>query len=656
MPGLQQPRQAHHQWRWLPRALALAWAWLVLLAWVAVPAAAASPQPGGAGHCPVDRPIRFGDLNWDSGGFDTALDRLLLERGYGCTTVAIPGTTVTLEAALANGDVDLLAEEWVGRSPAWNAGVASGQVAAVGRIITGAVEGIFVPDWLIHGAGAPAAGLARVDQLAEPRFTALFRDPEQPGKGRFLNCPSGWSCERVNTAKLKAYGLAGAYVDFRPGSGAALDAAITAAMLQHRPVLFYYFSPSTISGRFRLARLAEPPDTPACWADLSNPDGQHRVGCASPPAVITTAFNRRFLAQAPALGKLFTRVSLPADVISAQLADAARHQRSFDAQALAFLRANPAVWRAWLAADAAARLAANLARDTGADAAPGAFPASWVVSIRTPVNGWVAAFVASAGPQFRAFSAMLTRLTAALDAGLRQVPWWLIVAGFVAVTAWGMRRPLPPALVGVALLLIGVLGLWDAMLQTLTLMVIAVVIALVIALPTGIWAAKSRVARAAIMPLLDLMQTMPAFVYLIPALMLLGLGKAPAILAMVIYAAPPMVRFTELGIRGADREVCEAATAFGATPWQTLRHVELPLARASILAGLNQTIMMALAMVVTASMIGARGLGANVLNGIQSLDIGEGFEAGLAIVVLAVALDRASQAIAGRASPRAGDG
>jgi glycine betaine/proline transport system permease protein len=142
---------------------------------------------------------------------------------------------------------------------------------------------------------------------------------------------------------------------------------------------------------------------------------------------------------------------------------------------------------------------------------------------------------------------------------------------------------------------------------------------------------------------------MPAFVYLIPALMLLGLGKAPAILAMVIYATPPLIRLTELGIRTSNQEVREAATAFGATPLQTLIHVELPLARPSILAGLNQTILMALAMVVTASMIGARGLGEDVLNGIQSLDVGKGFEAGLAIVVLALALDRMAQALAGAA-------
>jgi len=192
------------------------------------------------------------------------------------------------------------------------------------------------------------------------------------------------------------------------------------------------------------------------------------------------------------------------------------------------------------------------------------------------------------------------------------------------------------------------LGLWDLMLQTLTLMLVSSGVALVIGLPVGILTAKSTWARAVILPTLDVMQTMPSFVYLIPALMLFGLGKVPAILATVIYALPPMIRLTALGIDQVDSEIKEAATAFGVTPLQMLLTVELPLARPSIMAGVNQTIMLALSMVVVASMIGARGLGERVLNGIQSLDIGQGLEAGIGIVILAVVLDRITQGFGGR--------
>ena len=633
------------------RRAALLLAGLMLLVAGTVLAAPALPPA-----CPAARPVVFAGLDWDSGAFLTALERAILERGYACQTSVVPGTTVTLEQAVAVGDAQVIAEEWVGRSPIWNAAMASGKVVALGRIVTGAEEGIYVPDGLVHGPAAMAAGLARIQQLADPRMIALFSDPEQPGRGRFLNCPSGWTCERVNSAKLKAYGLAGSYVDFRPGSGAAMDADITAALLQHRPALFYYYSPSTLAGRFKLFRLAEPPYSAKCWADISNPDGRHDTGCTSPPAVIASGVNARFLAGAPGLGALLRQISLPAPLLNAELADAATNRRGADAQAVLFLKHHADLWRGWVPPPVAERLAQSLARDSGAAEATGGFPARWVMSIRAPVNRWVAGVVAGWGGVFRAMASHVTALTALIDAGLRWVPWWLLIGLSAGLTGWRSRFFGPAAVVAGALLTIGVLGLWDAMLQTLTLMLISVTLAVLIGLPGGIWAAKSRLGRVVTPPVLDFLQTMPAFVYLIPALMLLGLGKAPAILAMVIYATPPLIRLTELGIRTSDREVREAATAFGATPFQTLIHVELPLARPSILAGLNQTILMALAMVVTASMIGARGLGEDVLNGIQSLDVGKGFEAGLGIVVLALALDRMAQALAGERGPPAGGG
>ena len=638
----------------IPPALRIARLWMWLLAVVGL-ACLSAPIQAEPVACPVARPVAFAGLDWDSGAFLTALDRALLERGFGCATTTTPGTTVTLEQAVATGDVDVIAEEWAGRSPIWNAAQARGKVIALGQTVTGAQEGLYVPDALVHGPGAPGAGLAQVGQLADPAYAALFRDPEQPTKARFLNCPSGWTCERINSAKLKAYGLAARYVDFRPGSGAAMDAAVAAAMLQHRPVLFYAYSPSTIAGRFHLFRLAEPPYDPACWADLANPDGRHRVGCASPPALISAGLNASFIAGAPSLRALFERISLPADVLSGQLAEAAAQHRPLPAQALLFLRANPALWRQWLPPEAAARFATSLqdAQD-GAPAIKGAFPAAWQISIREPVNRWVAALVAHSGGSFRRIASGLVTLASGLDTVLRAVPWWAIIALFSGLTLLGARRAGPPLVVAAAFVVVGVLGLWDQMLQTLTLMLISAVIALAIGLPLGVGTAKSRLAQAVVPPVLDFMQAMPGFVYLIPALMLLGLGKAPAILAMVIYAAPPLIRLTALGIRHADREVVEAATAFGATPWQTLVHVEIPLARESILAGLNQMIMMALAMVVTASMIGARGLGEEVLSGIQSLDVGKGLEAGLAIVVLAMALDRTSHALVAQRGGRRG--
>jgi glycine betaine/proline transport system permease protein len=242
-----------------------------------------------------------------------------------------------------------------------------------------------------------------------------------------------------------------------------------------------------------------------------------------------------------------------------------------------------------------------------------------------------------------------------LDWVLDHIPWWLLIAGFMGLAWLGSRRIILTVVIGALMFAVGLLGLWSLMLQTLTLMLISSLISLAIGLPLGVAVAKARGVRTLVMPSLDIMQTMPSFVYLIPALMLFGLGKVPAILATIIYAVAPMIRLTALGIDTVDPEIKEAATAFGVTPWQMLFGVELPLARPSIMAGVNQTIMLALSMVVVASMIGARGLGEQVLNGIQTLDVGQGLEAGIGIVILAVVLDRITQGF-GRSRRRGGEG
>jgi glycine betaine/proline transport system permease protein len=190
---------------------------------------------------------------------------------------------------------------------------------------------------------------------------------------------------------------------------------------------------------------------------------------------------------------------------------------------------------------------------------------------------------------------------------------------------------------------IGAFGLWDKLMQTLALMLVATVLSIILGVPLGILCSQNRWVRRTLLPVLDVMQTLPSFVYLIPVLMLFGLGKVPAIFATVIYSLPPLIRLTDLGIRQVDGDVVEAARSFGTTRWQMLIGVQLPLARPSIMAGINQTTMMSLSMVVIASMIGSRGLGEDVLAGIQTLDVGKGMQAGIAIVILAIVIDRISQ-------------
>ncbi|MGI6452834.1 MAG: ABC transporter permease [Syntrophomonadaceae bacterium] len=255
------------------------------------------------------------------------------------------------------------------------------------------------------------------------------------------------------------------------------------------------------------------------------------------------------------------------------------------------------------------------------------------------------------GPAFQAFSDVVLFLLLKIQALLLFIPWWLWIVAVVLISGLQTRRIGYPIIMGLLFFSIGVFGLWKVAMQTLAIIITSVSLSLVLGIPLGIAMAESDKINAVFTPVLDTMQTMPSFVYLIPALMLFGLGKVPAVVATIIYALPPVVRLTNLGIRQVSMAVQEAATAFGATRWQMMKEVRLPLAMPSILAGVNQTTMMALAMVVIASMIGAGGVGEKVLIATNQMAVGNGFEAGWAIVVLAIIIDRLTQGVAKKWDP-----
>jgi glycine betaine/proline transport system permease protein len=239
---------------------------------------------------------------------------------------------------------------------------------------------------------------------------------------------------------------------------------------------------------------------------------------------------------------------------------------------------------------------------------------------------------------------LLQYLLLPLEHWLQGLPWWLATA-VVAIAAYRLNGA-TFTVVGTGLMVLLVaLGLYQLAMATLAIVLTATLLAVVLGVPVGIIAARSQKADAILRPVLDTMQTMPTFVYLIPVLMLFGLGKVPAVLATLIYPVPPIIRLTGLGIRQVDSSVVEAAKAFGATGWQLLIKVQIPPALPTIMAGLNQTIMMALAMVVIASMIGAKTLGTEVLNGIARLEVGRGLLGGLGIVIMTIILDRITQGI-----------
>ena len=252
---------------------------------------------------------------------------------------------------------------------------------------------------------------------------------------------------------------------------------------------------------------------------------------------------------------------------------------------------------------------------------------------------------------FNAFSAALGAVVKLLEDGLGAIPFLAMLVFLVAFALW--RRGIAFAVfVGIALMLIHYMGLWPQTVATLALVVAATVFSLIVGVPLGIWGARNKRVEMILRSLLDFMQTMPAFVYLIPAVILFGLGRVPAVIATVVFAMPPVVRLTTLGIRQVREELLEAGRSFGSTDAQLLWKIQLPNALPSIMAGVNQTIMMSLSMVVIASMIGAGGLGEYVLSGIQRLDIGIGFEGGLGVVLLAIVLDRLTETFGVKAKKR----
>lgn len=265
---------------------------------------------------------------------------------------------------------------------------------------------------------------------------------------------------------------------------------------------------------------------------------------------------------------------------------------------------------------------------------------------RLPLADGIDAFVdwlKNADGFFKGITATIRFFVDLLSTGLTAIPEWLFIILITGLAFWATKKIGLPLFVFFGLFLIQNLGYWNDMMLTLALVLASAGISVIFGIPIGIWMAKSKTAENVLTPVLDFMQTMPAFVYLIPAVVFFGIGMVPGVIASVIFAMPPTVRLTNLGIRQVSTELIEAADAFGSTPFQKLYKVQLPMAKKTIMAGVNQSIMLALSMVVIASMIGASGLGTKVYFAVGRNDAGGGFEAGIALVIVAIILDRLTQ-------------
>jgi glycine betaine/proline transport system substrate-binding protein len=575
----------------------------------------------------------------------------IAEDGYGCTIEEVPGAGPALETALSQNDIQVIGEQWVGRSPIMEQAIEDDKVAVIGDTLKGgATQGWYVPKYVLE----ENPGLRSYQDL--PKYADLFKDPEDPSKSRFMNCPSGWTCEIFNTRLLKNTGLDRVFNNVHPGTGAALDAEIASAFEQHKPLLFYYWQPTGLMAKYDFAPLKFPDHDDACWQDLLRADGTASCVSGFPVSPLGIAVSTPFIDNNPELVEAFKKVQFTSDELNGAILEMSENKRSGEEQALVFLREHPNVWQAWLTDEAATNLAdklgigltgANITADTVASsvnqtALTSKFP-SW--SLETPLNNTLASTVQNYGEVFRTISTFaLTYLLLPIERLLTVIPPWLIIA-LVTVLAWfGVRKIWFALACGAGLFLIGAFGLWGALIDTLALLIVSVLVTVVIGIPIGIAMSGSKLLRQIVTPILDVMQTMPSFVYLIPVLMLFGIGKVPALFATIIYALPPLIRLTTLGITQVNHEMVEAGRSFGSTHLQLLIWIKLPQALPSIMAGVNQAVMMSLSMVVLASMIGAPGLGEDVLQSIQTLNIGQGLQAGTAIVIVAIIIDRITQA------------
>lgn len=316
-----------------------------------------------APDCELDRPVIFAGLDWDSAQFHNEVAQFIMEQGYGCETDAIPGSTMPMLAGMARGDVDVTMEIWKANFvDAWNEVEEEGKVADLGLNFPDSRQAWYVPRYLVEGPDAEAPDLRSVSDL--PKYKDLFSDPEQPDKGRFYNCILGWACEEINTKKLYAYGLEDDFTNFRPGTGAALSAAIASNYKRGKPFLAYYWEPTWVLGQYDLVALEEPEYDEETWSQMKDEE-RPEVATAYPEIPVLVGVNTEFQEQAPNLIEFLTEYETTSADVSEALAYIQENPGATTADAaIKFLKENEDLWRQWVPDDVAERVAAAVAEET----------------------------------------------------------------------------------------------------------------------------------------------------------------------------------------------------------------------------------------------------------------------------------------------------
>ena len=585
--------------------------------------AAPTPPPAVSAAAPARDPVscqtvRFSDVGWTDVTATTALvAQLLRSIGYS-PTVTVLSVPVTF-ASVQNKDIDVFLGNWMPAQEADRARyVEDGSVVVIGANLTGAKYTLAVPAYTY------AAGLRDFKDIQ--RFAAQLNEsiygiePGNDGNRHVLEM-----------LKQNQFGLGG--FKLIESSEQGMLAQVERAYRDKQPIVFLAWEPHPMNMRFDLKYLS---------------GGDEAFGPNFGGATIYTVTRRGYSAECPNIGRLLTNLKFTLRGESEMMAAILDRHEAPDIAATAWLNANPAATHAWLEGVLTFEGRPAIGALGHAAAAPGSGGFEhWIVSHKIPVGDGMAvaiAYIKTHGTfLFDGISIVIRGMVDGVTALLRALPApFLIVA--VAALAWLLRRSLPlAAFVALALLFILNQGYWLATLETLSLVLVATFASTAIGVPLGIAAAHRPRLFAALRPVLDLMQTLPTFVYLIPTLVLFGLGVVPGLISTVIFALPAPIRLTHLGISSVPKPLIEAGEAFGATPTQLLWKVELPSAASTIIAGITQCIMLSLSMVVIAALVGAGGLGVPVVRALNSVQVGMGFEAGFTIVLLAIILDRISR-------------
>jgi glycine betaine/proline transport system substrate-binding protein len=581
--------------------------------------AAATPTLlGGATDPAACSLVRLSDIGWTDVTATTAIfSALLRQLGYR-TQITVLSVPVTY-ASLKNKDIDVFLGNWMPSMEADRRSyVAEGSVEVIRHNLTGAKYTLAVPAYTYEGG---LRTFADIQRYAAPLASSIYGiEPGNDGNRLVLTM-----------LRQNLFGLGG--FKLIESSEQGMLAQVERAFRAHTPIVFLAWDPHPMNMRFDLRYLS---------------GGDAVFGPNYGEAHVDTNTRAGYSRECPNVGRLLRNLSFTTQQESRVMGDILDRHVPPEVAAEAWLKANPGVVAGWLEGVRTLDGRPALSAIHGTRRLSSGWSLEqWLQRHKIPVGDSVAIMIEYVKTHGRVFfngvSALIRGSVDGLTALLRAIPSPLLILG-AAILSWVLRRSLPlAAFVVAALLFIMNQGYWEATLETLSLVIVAALVSTAVGVPLGIAAAHRPRLYAALRPVLDLMQTLPTFVYLIPTLVLFGLGVVPGLISTVIFALPAPIRLTQLGISSVPKALREAGEAFGATRMQMLWKVELPSAAPTILAGVTQCIMLSLSMVVIAALVGAGGLGVPVVRALNTVQVGMGFEAGFVIVLLAIVLDRISR-------------